>query len=56
VLKVRTVNSLKLDSNWVGPYEVIKALDNSAYILKELKTEKSLPNTWNDQHLKKYYV
>ncbi|PON44982.1 hypothetical protein PanWU01x14_262700 [Parasponia andersonii] len=56
VLKVRTGNSSKLDSNWVGPYEVIKALDNGAYVLKELKTRKSLLNTWNAQHLKKYHV
>ncbi|PON50430.1 hypothetical protein PanWU01x14_222950, partial [Parasponia andersonii] len=56
VLKVRTGNSSKLDSNWVGPYKVIKALDNGVYVLKELKTEKSLPNTWNAQHLKKYHV
>ncbi|PON40414.1 hypothetical protein PanWU01x14_297340 [Parasponia andersonii] len=56
ILKVRTGNSSKLDSNWIGPYEVIKALDSGAYILKELKTKKNLPNTWNAQHLKKYYV
>ncbi|PON37193.1 hypothetical protein PanWU01x14_322460 [Parasponia andersonii] len=36
-----------------GPYEVIKAFDNGAYVLKELKTKKSLSNTWNAQHLKK---
>ncbi|PON37157.1 Ribonuclease H-like domain containing protein, partial [Parasponia andersonii] len=56
VLKARTGNSSKLDSNWVGPYEVTKALDNGAYILKELKTGRNVPNTWNAQHLKKYYV
>ncbi|PON59533.1 hypothetical protein PanWU01x14_158910, partial [Parasponia andersonii] len=52
VLKVRTGNSSKLNSNWVGPYEVIKALDNDAYVLKDFKIGKSLPNTWNAQHLK----
>ncbi|PON40412.1 hypothetical protein PanWU01x14_297320, partial [Parasponia andersonii] len=56
VLKVRTGNFSKLDSDWIGPYEVIKVLDNGAYVLKELKTGKSLPNTWNAQHLKKYHV
>ncbi|PON75589.1 hypothetical protein PanWU01x14_042140, partial [Parasponia andersonii] len=55
VLLVRTGHSSKLDSNWVGPYEVIKALDNGANVLKELKTGKSLSNTWNAQHLKKYH-
>ncbi|PON56997.1 hypothetical protein PanWU01x14_177270, partial [Parasponia andersonii] len=52
VMKVRTGNSSKLDFNWVGPYEVIKALDNGAYVLKELKIGKSLPNMWSAQHLK----
>ncbi|PON74511.1 Ribonuclease H-like domain containing protein, partial [Parasponia andersonii] len=56
VLKARTRNASKLDSNWVGPYEVVKALDNGAYILKELKTGKNMPNTWNAQHLKRYYA
>ncbi|PON44043.1 hypothetical protein PanWU01x14_269790, partial [Parasponia andersonii] len=56
VLKVRTGNSSKLDSNWVRPYEVIKALDNGVYVLKEFKIRKSLPNTWNTQHLKKYHM
>ncbi|PON34196.1 hypothetical protein PanWU01x14_346400, partial [Parasponia andersonii] len=56
VLKVRTGNSSKLDSNWIGPYEMIKALNNGAYVLKELKTGKNLPNTWNAQHLKKYHM
>ncbi|PON69734.1 hypothetical protein PanWU01x14_085180, partial [Parasponia andersonii] len=56
VLKVKTGNFSKLDSNWVGSYEVIKALDNGAYVLKKLKTGKSLPNIWNAQHLKKYHV
>ncbi|PON40060.1 hypothetical protein PanWU01x14_300030 [Parasponia andersonii] len=56
VLKVRTGNYSKLDSNWVGPYEVIKVLDNGAHVLKKLKTEKSLLNTWNAQHLQKYHV
>ena len=56
VLKIRTGHASKLDSNWVGPYEIVKALDNGAYVLKELKTGKTLPNTWNAQHLKKYFV
>ncbi|PON77658.1 hypothetical protein PanWU01x14_024140 [Parasponia andersonii] len=47
VLKARTGNSSKLDSNWIGPYEVVKVLDNGVYILKELKTGKNVPNTWN---------
>ena len=55
-LKAKTGNSSKLDPNWVGPYEVVKALDCGVYVLKELKTGKILPNTWNAQHLKKYYV
>ncbi|PON79363.1 hypothetical protein PanWU01x14_010980, partial [Parasponia andersonii] len=56
VLKVRTGNSSKLDFNWVGPYKVIKVLDNGTYVLKEFKIGKSLPNTWNAQHLKIYHL
>nr|GEX32114.1 reverse transcriptase domain-containing protein [Tanacetum cinerariifolium] len=45
--------SRKLSPKWQGPYEVMKALGNEAYKLKD-GNRKLLPRTWNVCNLKKY--
>ena len=44
----------KLGPNWEGPYVVSRIIRPSNY---ELQTEegKTLPHSWNDEHLKRFY-
>jgi hypothetical protein len=44
----------KLGPNWEGPYQVLHHVKAGAYKLATLKG-KELPNSWNAEHLKKYY-
>ncbi|XP_058202887.1 uncharacterized protein LOC131317345 [Rhododendron vialii] len=44
----------KLDPNWEGPYQVLHHVKAGAYKLATLRG-KELPNSWNAEHLKKYY-
>ncbi|GJU98105.1 hypothetical protein Tco_1327376 [Tanacetum coccineum] len=48
-------DSGKLSPKWEGPYEVMEALGNGAYKLRE-RSGKLLPRTWNVRNLKKCYV
>ncbi|GJV03618.1 reverse transcriptase domain-containing protein [Tanacetum coccineum] len=45
----------KLSSKWEGPYEVMEALGNRTYKLRD-RNGKLLPRTWNICNLKKCYV
>ncbi|KAG5565895.1 hypothetical protein RHGRI_001720 [Rhododendron griersonianum] len=44
----------KLGPNWEGPYQVLHHIKAGAYRLATLRG-KELPNSWNAEHLKKYY-
>ena len=44
----------KLSPTWEGPYLVFFVIGKGAYKLQTIKG-KEIPNTWNAQHLKKYY-
>ncbi|GJY90175.1 reverse transcriptase domain-containing protein [Tanacetum coccineum] len=48
-------DSGKLSPKWEGPYEVMEALGNGAYKLRD-RSGKLLPRTWNVRNLKKCYV
>ncbi|GKB28147.1 reverse transcriptase domain-containing protein [Tanacetum coccineum] len=48
-------DSEKLSPKWEGPYEVMEALGNRAYKLRD-RSGKLLPRTWNVCNLKKCYV
>ncbi|XP_058189300.1 uncharacterized protein LOC131306887 [Rhododendron vialii] len=44
----------KLGPNWEGPYQVLHHVKAGTYRLATLRG-KELPNSWNTEHLKKYY-
>ena len=44
----------KLSPTWEGPYLVSSVIGKGAYKLQTIEGEE-IPNTWNAQHLKKYY-
>ena len=44
----------KLSPTWEGPYLVTSVIGKGAYRLQTIDG-KQIPNTWNAQHLKKYY-
>lgn len=44
----------KLSPTWEGPYQVVEVVGRGAYRLRNGEG-KTLPNTWNAQHLTKYY-
>lgn len=45
---------IKLSSNWEGHYQVSEIVGRGAYRLVDAEGKKLL-NTWNAQHLVKYY-
>ena len=44
----------KLSSKWIGPFRVMEALRNEAYMLETLEGE-AIPRTWNETNLKFYF-
>ena len=44
----------KLSPTWEGSYLVSSEVEKGAYRLQTIDG-KEIPNTWNAQHLKKYY-
>ena len=44
----------KLSPTWEGPNLVFSVIRKGAYILQTIEG-KDIPNSWNTQHLKKYY-
>lgn len=44
----------KLSPTWEGPYRVVEVVGRGAYRLIDAEC-RTLPNTWNAQHLRKYY-
>nr|GEV05971.1 reverse transcriptase domain-containing protein [Tanacetum cinerariifolium] len=51
----RTKEVEKLGPKWEGPYEIIEALGNGAYKLRD-RDGKQLSRTWNVRNLKRCYV
>ena len=45
----------KLSSNWEGPYKVVDQVRPGTYHLSNLQGF-ALPNAWNAEHLKRYFV
>ncbi|KAI3739893.1 hypothetical protein L2E82_30305 [Cichorium intybus] len=44
----------KLGPTWEGPYKVVEAHQNGAYVLETMEGN-PIPRTWNIQHLKKFH-
>jgi hypothetical protein len=51
----RAEDTGKLGPKWEGPYEVIEALGNGAYKLRD-KDGNELQRTWNVRNLKRCYL
>nr|GEY38725.1 reverse transcriptase domain-containing protein [Tanacetum cinerariifolium] len=51
----RAEDTGNLGPKWEGPYEVMEALRNGAYKLRD-HDRKQLPRTWNIRNLKKCYI
>ena len=47
-------NAGKLETNWEGPYKIIKVVGPGAYEIANMQDIK-IPRTWNAMHLEKYY-
>ena len=45
----------KLNSPWEGPYIISKVIGQGSYRLQELSSEE-IPNSWNIEHLCRYYL
>ncbi|KAH7848252.1 hypothetical protein Vadar_000131 [Vaccinium darrowii] len=45
----------KLGPNWEGPYKILRHTKTEAYRIATLRG-KEVPNSWNAEHLKKYYI
>jgi hypothetical protein len=52
---IRTINKHKFSSPWEGPFIVVDIVAPEAYVLAEVEAA-MLPNTWNADQLRKYYV
>ena len=50
----KEVGEGKLEPNWEGPYIVTKVLNHEAYKL-QTESGKTIQNSWNAIHLKKYH-
>jgi hypothetical protein len=52
---IRTKDNHKFSTPWEGPFIVVDAVASGAYVLAEVDRD-MLPNTWNADQLRKYYV
>jgi hypothetical protein len=52
---VRTKNKHKFSSPWEGPFIIVEVAALGAYVLTKVDGA-ILPNTWNTDQLRKYYV
>ncbi|RWV80934.1 hypothetical protein GW17_00057710, partial [Ensete ventricosum] len=46
---------VKLDSNWEGPYRVVRTIQDKTYVMSVMD-DRVLPRTWHISNLKKFYV
>jgi hypothetical protein len=47
--------SKKLQDKWKGPYRIYKVLGKGSYRLRNIENNKVLKNSYNIEHLKRYY-
>jgi hypothetical protein len=52
---IRTIGKHKFSSPWEGPFIIVDIAALGAYVLAEVDGA-MLPNTWNADQLRKYYV
>jgi hypothetical protein len=52
---IRTIDKHKFSAPWEGPFIVVDVVAPGAYVLAEVDGG-MLPNTWNVDQLRKYYV
>jgi hypothetical protein len=52
---IRTKGKHKFSSPWEGPFIIVEVATPRAYVLAEVDGG-MLPNTWNVDQLRKYYV
>jgi hypothetical protein len=52
---IRTKDKHKFSTPWEGPFIILDVAAPEAYVLAEVDGD-MLPNTWNADQLRKYYV
>jgi hypothetical protein len=52
---IRTKDKHKFSNSWEGPFIIVDVAVSGAYVLVEVDVD-MLPNTWNADQLRKYYV
>jgi hypothetical protein len=52
---IRTRDKHKFSSPWEGPFIIVDVVAPGVYVLEEVDGA-MLPNTWNADQLRKYYV
>jgi hypothetical protein len=52
---IRTKDKHKFSTLWEGPFIIVDVAVSGAYVLAEVNDD-MLPNTWNADQLRKYYV
>jgi hypothetical protein len=52
---IRTKDKHKFSTPWEGPFIIVDVAVSGAYVLAEMDGD-MLPNTWNADQLRKYYV
>jgi hypothetical protein len=52
---IRTKDKHKFSTPWEGLFIIVDAVALGAYVLAEVDGS-MLPNTWNDDQLRKYYL
>jgi hypothetical protein len=52
---IRSKDKHKFSTPWEGPFIIVDAAALGAYVLAEVE-DGMLPNTWNSDQLRKYYM
>jgi hypothetical protein len=52
---IRTKDKHKFSTPWEGPFIIVDVAAPGAYVLAEVDVD-ILPNTWNADQLRKYYI